>query len=86
MGPAPAAGPAADEPPDGPPMGVLDRLAAGLEGDDSEVARQTRVEELIAAHHPGVPLRAPIPGRRVPIDTGAAERLLGFRPAYSVPS
>jgi nucleoside-diphosphate-sugar epimerase len=38
--------------------------------------------ELIAAHHPGVPVRTPVPGRRVPIDTGAAERLLGFSPAY----
>lgn len=41
--------------------------------------------ELVAAHHPGVPVRAPLPGRRVPIDTTAAERLLGFRPSYSVP-
>jgi nucleoside-diphosphate-sugar epimerase len=41
--------------------------------------------ELIAAHHPGVPVRRPIEGRRVPIDTGAAERLLGFRPSYKVP-
>ncbi|MEV4510587.1 NAD(P)-dependent oxidoreductase [Dactylosporangium sp. NPDC049525] len=42
-------------------------------------------EELIAAHHPGVPVRTPIEGRRVPIDTGAAERLLGFRAAYTLP-
>jgi nucleoside-diphosphate-sugar epimerase len=37
-------------------------------------------EALIAAHHPGVPVRRPIPGRRVPIDTSAAHRLLGFTP------
>ncbi|MET7419522.1 NAD(P)-dependent oxidoreductase [Dactylosporangium sp. NPDC005555] len=37
-------------------------------------------EQLIATHHPGVPVRTPIPGRRVPIDTSAAERLLGFVP------
>lgn len=37
-------------------------------------------EDLIAAYHPGVPVRSPIPGRRVPIDTTAAERLLGFKP------
>jgi nucleoside-diphosphate-sugar epimerase len=43
-------------------------------------------EDLIAAHHKGVPVRTPIPGRRVPIDTGAAERLLGFRPAYRIPA
>ena len=41
--------------------------------------------ELIATYHPGVPVRTTIPGRRVPIDTGAAGRLLGFRPAYRMP-
>lgn len=35
-------------------------------------------EDLIAAHHPGVPVRKPVPGRQVPIDTGRAEDLLGF--------
>lgn len=40
-------------------------------------------EELIARYHPGVPVRTPIPGRRVPIDTSAAERLLGFTPRHT---
>ena len=35
--------------------------------------------ELIAAHHPDTPVRSEIPGRATPIDTGAIERLLGFR-------
>lgn len=34
--------------------------------------------ELIATYHPDTPLRRPIPGRRTPIDTTAAARLLGF--------
>ncbi|GAB3854667.1 NAD-dependent epimerase/dehydratase family protein [Dactylosporangium cerinum] len=42
-------------------------------------------EELIAEYHPGVPVRTAIPGRRVPIDTTAAERLLGFRSSYRLP-
>lgn len=54
-------------------------LAAG----DTLAAEPT--EDLIARYHPGVPVRAPIPGRRTPIDTTAAERLLGFRPAFSTP-
>ncbi|MEV0560695.1 NAD(P)-dependent oxidoreductase [Dactylosporangium sp. NPDC050588] len=41
----------------------------------------TPTEELIATYHPGVPVRSPIPGRRVPIDTGVASRLLGFTPS-----
>ncbi len=49
-------------------------LAAG------ETLSDRPTQELIARYHPGVPLRAPIPGRRTPIDTTAAERLLGFTP------
>ncbi|MER6524225.1 NAD(P)-dependent oxidoreductase [Streptomyces sp. NPDC001508] len=37
-------------------------------------------EELIATYHPNTPVRRPIPGRRTPIDTSAATRLLGFTP------
>ncbi|MFG3061774.1 NAD-dependent epimerase/dehydratase family protein [Streptomyces sp. NPDC048231] len=37
-----------------------------------------RTEELIATYHPDTPIRRPIPGRRTPIDTTAATRLLGF--------
>ncbi|WP_327010235.1 NAD(P)-dependent oxidoreductase [Dactylosporangium sp. NBC_01737] len=54
-----------------------------LAAPDTFAAQPT--EELIAAYHKGVPVRAAIAGRRVPIDTGAAERLLGFRPAYRIP-
>lgn len=36
-------------------------------------------EELIARYHPGTEIRRAIPGRSTPIDTGAIERLLGFR-------
>jgi nucleoside-diphosphate-sugar epimerase len=39
-------------------------------------------EELLASYLPGVPRRAPLPGRRVPIDTAAATALLGFVPEY----
>lgn len=35
-------------------------------------------EDLIARYLPGVPVRAPLPGRTVPIDTSAASSLLGF--------
>ncbi|WP_432994274.1 NAD-dependent epimerase/dehydratase family protein [Dactylosporangium sp. CA-233914] len=35
--------------------------------------------DLIARYHPGTQVRADIPGRATPIDTGAIERLLGFR-------
>lgn len=35
--------------------------------------------ELIAAHHPDTPVRAPIPGHATPINTAAIERLLTFR-------
>ncbi|MCQ8192623.1 NAD-dependent epimerase/dehydratase family protein [Streptomyces rugosispiralis] len=37
-------------------------------------------QELIATYHPDTPLRRPILGRRTPIDTAAATRLLGFTP------
>jgi nucleoside-diphosphate-sugar epimerase len=39
-------------------------------------------EDLLARYLPGVPRRAPLPGRRVPIDTSAATALLGFTPAH----
>jgi nucleoside-diphosphate-sugar epimerase len=35
-------------------------------------------EDLLDRYLPGVPRRAPLPGRRVPIDTAAAAALLGF--------
>jgi nucleoside-diphosphate-sugar epimerase len=35
-------------------------------------------EDLLARYLPGVPVRAPLPGRTVPIDTSAASSLLGF--------
>lgn len=34
--------------------------------------------DLVARYHPGSELRRPLRGREVPIDLGAAERLLGF--------
>lgn len=34
--------------------------------------------DLLARYLPGVPVRAPLPGRTVPIDTSAASSLLGF--------
>lgn len=43
-----------------------------------------RTEALIAAFHPGSPLRRPIPGRDVPIDVRAAERLIGFAARHVV--
>ena len=39
-------------------------------------------EDLLARYLPGVPRRAPLPGRAVPIDTSAAAELLGFTPAH----
>jgi nucleoside-diphosphate-sugar epimerase len=41
-------------------------------------------EELVAAYHPQSELRRRIPGRDVPIDLGAAEKLLGFRAQHLV--
>ena len=35
-------------------------------------------EDLLDRYLPDVPRRAPLPGRRVPIDTSAAAALLGF--------
>lgn len=35
--------------------------------------------DLVAAFHPGVEVRAPMPDRTAPLDLRAAERLLGFR-------
>jgi nucleoside-diphosphate-sugar epimerase len=39
-------------------------------------------EDLLARYMPGVPRRAPLPGRAVPIDTSAATALLGFTAAH----
>jgi nucleoside-diphosphate-sugar epimerase len=39
---------------------------------------------LLDRYLPGVPLRAPLPGRRAPIDTSAATALLGFTAAHHV--
>jgi nucleoside-diphosphate-sugar epimerase len=39
-------------------------------------------EDLLARYLPGVPRRAPLPGRAVPIDTTAAATLLGFTPEH----
>lgn len=47
----------------------------------AETLADQPTEDLIARYHPGVPVRGPIPGRRVPIDTTNAGRLLGFTPA-----
>jgi nucleoside-diphosphate-sugar epimerase len=41
-------------------------------------------KELIAAFHPGTPLRRPLPGRAVPIDVSAGTRLLGFTARHRV--
>jgi len=41
-------------------------------------------EELIAAFHPATPLRRRLPGRTVPIDLTAGERLLGFTARHLV--
>jgi nucleoside-diphosphate-sugar epimerase len=38
--------------------------------------------DLVARYLPGVEVRAPLPGRTVPIDTSAARALLGFTPAH----
>src|SRR5262249_22482454 len=48
-------------------------LAAGRTLDPRPTA------ELIATYHPGSEVRRAIPGHATPIDTGAIERLLGFR-------
>ena len=41
-------------------------------------------EDLLDRYLPGVPRRAPLPGRAVPIDTSAATALLGFTPGHLV--
>ncbi|MFB9447066.1 NAD(P)-dependent oxidoreductase [Dactylosporangium vinaceum] len=40
--------------------------------------------DLIAEYHPSTVLNRPIPGRDTPIDTGAIERLLGFRAGWTL--
>jgi nucleoside-diphosphate-sugar epimerase len=39
-------------------------------------------EDLLDRYLPGVPRRAPLPGRRVPIDTSAVSALLGFTTSH----
>ncbi|WP_208297580.1 NAD-dependent epimerase/dehydratase family protein [Actinophytocola oryzae] len=41
-------------------------------------------EDLLARYLPGVPVRASLPGRAVPIDTSSADALLGFSPEHLV--
>lgn len=41
-------------------------------------------EELVARYLPGVPVRTPLPGRSVPIDTSLATALLGFTPEHLI--
>ncbi|MFI6392924.1 NAD-dependent epimerase/dehydratase family protein [Nonomuraea sp. NPDC050547] len=59
-------------------------LTAPLEGAPAfylaapETLMSTPTRELIAAHHPGVPCRAELPGRTVAIDLEPARRVLGF--------
>lgn len=43
-----------------------------------------RTADLLAAYHPEVELRRPMPGREVPIELGAARRLLGFAAQHVV--
>jgi nucleoside-diphosphate-sugar epimerase len=40
-------------------------------------------EELLDRYHPGVPRRAPMPGRTVPVDLSPAAELLGFHAEYA---
>jgi nucleoside-diphosphate-sugar epimerase len=41
--------------------------------------------ELVERYHPDVPLRAPLPGRQVPMDLSAARELLGFTAEHEFP-
>jgi nucleoside-diphosphate-sugar epimerase len=49
------------------------------------VFSDTPTEELLDRYAPGVPRVRAFPGRAAPIDTGRAERLLGFVPRYDEP-
>jgi hypothetical protein len=39
-------------------------------------------EELVRRYHPDAQLRAPLPGRTVPVDLGPARSILGFEAEY----
>ncbi|MFI9553440.1 NAD-dependent epimerase/dehydratase family protein [Nonomuraea endophytica] len=66
-------------------------LTADLEGTPAiyvaapETLVTTPTRELVAAHHPGVPCRAELPGRTVAIDLEPARRLLGFTALHPFP-
>jgi nucleoside-diphosphate-sugar epimerase len=49
-----------------------------------EILAPYATEDLIAAYHPGTPLRRRLPGRAVPIDVSAGTRLLGFTARHRV--
>ena len=49
-----------------------------------EILAPYPTEELIAAYHPQSTLRRPLPGRQVPIDVRASQRLLGFTPRHLI--
>ncbi|MEV1244243.1 NAD-dependent epimerase/dehydratase family protein [Nonomuraea sp. NPDC050022] len=51
----------------------------------SDTLMTTPTEELLAAHHPGVPCRTALPGRTVAIDLEPARRLLGFTALHPFP-
>ncbi|MFI6505714.1 NAD-dependent epimerase/dehydratase family protein [Nonomuraea typhae] len=65
-------------------------LALGVPGPGAEVVCVCAPEtmagqptaELLERYHPGVEIRAPLPGRTVPVDLSKAERLLGFSAEY----
>lgn len=66
------------------------RLALGVPGPGVEVVNvcapetmaKEPTEELLRRYHPGTEVRAPLPGRTVPVDLSKAERLLGFTAEY----
>ncbi|MBB5079800.1 NAD-dependent epimerase/dehydratase family protein [Nonomuraea endophytica] len=66
-------------------------LTAALEGTPAlyvaapETLVTSPTRELVAAHHPGVPCRAELPGRTVAIDLEPARRLLGFTALHPFP-
>ncbi|MEV6155776.1 NAD(P)-dependent oxidoreductase [Nonomuraea sp. NPDC052129] len=51
----------------------------------SDTLMTTPTEDLLAAHHPGVPCRTALPGRAVAIDLEPARRLLGFTALHPFP-
>ncbi|MFI9554921.1 NAD-dependent epimerase/dehydratase family protein [Nonomuraea endophytica] len=65
-------------------------LALGVPGPGVEVVNvcapetmaKEPTEELLRRYHPDAEVRAPLPGRTVPVDLSKAERLLGFTAQY----